>query len=135
MEMKRNVDLGLLILRVSLSFILMFHGVAKLRDGVSFITNLLSEKGLPEFIAYGSYFGELIAPFLVLLGYRTKLFAGFIAGNMFVVIYLAHMNELFTLNQYGGWAVELPALFFFGALSLMFTGGGKFAVSSKSILD
>jgi putative oxidoreductase len=38
------------------------------------------------------------------------------------ILFLVHINELFTLNEYGGWAVELLGLYLLGAVALFFTG-------------
>ena len=66
--MKNNTDLGLLILRITVAGLMLFHGVAKLShlDGIK---RMLSEVGLPEFIAYGVFITELIAPILMIIGY------------------------------------------------------------------
>jgi hypothetical protein len=53
---------------------------------------------------------------------------------MHLVFYLLcfwHTPKTFTLNEYGGWAVELLGLYLLGAVAF-FTGAGKFAVSSSN---
>ena len=54
---------------------------------------------------------------------------------MIVAVGMAHAGDIFTLSQSGGWAIELPALYFFGAVALIFTGGGKYALSNKHLWD
>lgn len=132
--MNKNTDLGLLILRIAVGALMLLHGIAKI-GGVSFIGGMLSQKGLPEFLAYGVYVTEIIAPFLILIGFRTQLFSlVYIFGTLFAM-FLVHASEIFTLNQNGGWAVELLGLYTLGALSLVFTGGGKYAVSAANKWD
>ena len=47
-----------------------------------------------------------------------------------------HLGDLCAINpQTGGWAVELPMLYLLSSLALVFTGGGRFAVSNKTWLD
>lgn len=47
----RNNDLGLLLLRLSVGGLMLFHGIHKLVYGVGFIGGMLAQLGLPSFIA------------------------------------------------------------------------------------
>ncbi|MEZ7506027.1 DoxX family protein [Flavobacterium sp. Arc2] len=132
--MNKNTDLGLLILRIAVGALMLLHGISKLGD-VSFIEGMLSAKGLPSILAYGVYITEIIAPLLILVGYRTRLAAViYIFGTLFA-FFLVHTADLFLLNENGGWKLELLGLYLFGALTLFFTGGGKTAVSSSNTWD
>lgn len=133
--LEKNIDLGLLILRISIGGLMLLHGIAKLQHGAGFIEQVVADAGLPSFIAYGVYLGEVIAPLFILLGYGTRAASIIFAGNCLVAALLVHSQDIFTLNEQGGWTVELLGLFFFGAVSLIFTGGGKYAISSKHIWD
>lgn len=128
-------SLGLFTLRFSIGILLLFHGISKLSNGIDWIKGILSTKGLPEFIAYGVYLSEVIAPILLILGFRTKIGALLIAINMIFAVSLVHMDKILTLNQGGGWAIELDALFFFGAITLLFTGGGKYTITKNKKWD
>lgn len=132
--MKKNTDLGLLILRLALGILMLLHGIGKL-NGLGFIQNVLTEKGLPSFFAYGVWIGELVAPLAILIGFRTRIAAAIFAFNCLTAALLVHANDIFALNQHGGWGVELLGLYFFGALALLFTGGGKYAVSKHNRWD
>lgn len=134
--MKQNsLSAGLLILRISLGVLMLLHGIAKITGGVEGIENNLIGKGLPGFIAYGVYVGEVIAPLMMIVGFRTRLAALIFAFNMLVAALLAHPNDIFALTERGIYALETLALFLFGGLVLFFTGGGKFAISTKSWWD
>lgn len=61
-------DFAKLLLRVSFSVMIMFHGSHKIYGDTLFIQSLLTAHGLPTFIAYGVYLGEIIAPALIILG-------------------------------------------------------------------
>ncbi len=135
MKIDKNLDVGLLVLRVAVAGLMLFHGVAKLTHGIDFISGMLSAKGLPGFFAYGVYVGEILAPLAMLIGFRTRIAAGIFAGNCLVATLLAHSGDLFSLSQHGGWAVELIGLYFFGAVVLFFTGAGKFALSKDNLWD
>ncbi len=132
--MKKNTDLGLLILRITIAVLMLFHGVAKLShlDGIK---GMLSGMGLPEFLAYGVYITEIIAPILIIIGYRTKLASLVFFFGMVAALFMAHSNNIFALSKTGGLQIELILLYAFGALTLFFTGSGKYAIANKSSWD
>ncbi|MBE1851196.1 DoxX family protein, partial [Escherichia coli] len=65
-------DTGLLLLRLTFGILMLFHGVAKIEHGVNWIVSILQAVGLPGFIAYGVYIGEVVAPVLIILGIFTR---------------------------------------------------------------
>ncbi|MCG8328431.1 MAG: DoxX family protein [Chitinophagales bacterium] len=132
--MDKNTDLGLLILRIAISVLMLLHGIAKL-GGVSGIEGMLGNAGLPTFLAYGVYVTEIIAPLFILAGYRTRLASIVYMFGVLVAIFLVHSGDVFSLNQHGGWGIELLGLYLFGAVALFFTGGGKIAVSTSNKWD
>ncbi len=133
--LEKNIDLGLLILRISVGGLMLLHGISKLQHGAGFIEQVVLNAGLPSFVAYGVYVGEVIAPLLIIIGLCTRGAAAVFAFNCLVATLLVHSQTIFTLNEQGGWALELLGLYFLGAVALAFTGGGKYAVSSKYIWD
>jgi len=131
----KNLDLGILIIRISVGLLMLFHGISKLFHGLGFIQGMLEAKGLPGFIAYGALIGEILAPIAILIGFRTRIAALIYAFNMIVAILMVHAGQFFTLSEQGGWALELIGLYFLGALALFFTGAGKYAVSANNTWD
>lgn len=133
----KNRDLGLLILRLTIGLLMIPHGINKLLhpDAFGYIESTLDVKNLPTFIAYGVFIGEIVAPLLIVLGFRSRLAALVMFFNGLATLYLAYSDKLSALTQHGGWAPELPALFFLGALALFFTGGGKYALSTRNKWD
>ncbi|OEJ99158.1 DoxX family protein [Flavivirga aquatica] len=132
--MNKNNDLGLLIIRLSIGILMLLHGIAKLK-GVSFIEGMLSDKGLPSFLAYGVYVTEIIAPISIIVGYRTRLAGFLLAFGVLFAMLLVHSSDIVSLNQHGGWGVELLGLYLFGVVALFFTGSGKYAISSTHKWD
>lgn len=126
----QNADLGKLILRLSLGLMLLLHGIAKLQNGVGWISSSLASHGLPGFLAYGVFIGELIAPVMIIIGYYTRAGAVLIAGNMLVALLIAHTSQLFSLGDQGGWALELQGFFLFTAVALFFLGAGRYAMKN-----
>lgn len=125
-------DAGKLVLRASLAMVILFHGIAKLTGGVGFIGGMLAKSGLPEALAYLVYVGEVVAPLMILIGVFTRPAALVVAGNMIVAVLLVHTAEFFTLNQTGGWALELQAMFFCSALAVAMLGAGRYSVAGKA---
>ncbi|CAM1353131.1 DoxX family protein [Tenacibaculum halocynthiae] len=135
LEKIQNTEIGTLIQRVSIGLLILFHGIANMNSNYSFIKSLLNGLSLPEFFSYGVFIGEVVAPVLIIIGYRAKLASLFLTLNMFIAILMAHASEIFSINQYGGWAIELQALYLFGALVIVFLGAGKYAISTNSKWD
>ena len=132
----RSTDLGLLLLRIALGGLMLFHGMHKLIYGVGFIGDMLAAIGLPSFIAYGSLLAELVASLMIICGIWTRLASVVFAGNMVVAILMAHASEMFSLPPMtGGLVIELPLLYLLGAAVLCLTGGGRVAVTKGTVLD
>ncbi len=128
--MFENTDLGKLIIRLTLGGLLLFHGIAKLLHGTGFIEGLLANHGLPAFLAYGVFVGEVIAPLMVILGYQTRIGALLIVLNMLVAFVLVHTNQLLSLAGSGGWALELQGFFLFTAVAVIFLGPGRYKLKN-----
>ncbi|WP_434980234.1 DoxX family protein [Daejeonia sp. YH14] len=133
---KNNYDLGILIQRLSVGGLMLFHGIHKLIGGVSWMGDMLAAKGIPSFVSYGSIIGEVIAPLMIIFGIKTRLAAFIYAFTMFVAFMLVHTGDFFSLDPAtGGWKIELVAAYFLGAVVLIITGGGKFAFTKGGKLD
>jgi putative oxidoreductase len=122
-------DTGKLLLRVSVAGLMLLHGAHKLSHGIAGVGRLLSNHGLPAFIGYGVYVGEIVTPLLMLLGLWTRPAAIVFAVNMLVAIGLAHAGDVAQLTRSGGWAIELQALYLFGAVAIALLGPGRFALA------
>lgn len=121
-------DLGKLILRISVAGLLLLHGLSKLQNGIGFVQNQVGEAGLPAFVAYGVYVGEIVAPVLVILGVFTRPAALIIAFDMVAAILLARRADIATIGPGGGWAIELEMLFMLGAIAIAALGAGRLAL-------
>jgi putative oxidoreductase len=122
-------DVGKLILRVIVGGLMLFHGVAKLRNGISGIEDMVESKGMPGFFAYGVYVGEVLAPLLMMVGWQTRIAAAVFAFNMVVAVLLAHASDIFSLTTHGTWAIELQAFYIFAAVSIALIGPGSLSAS------
>ena len=128
--MFQNPDIAKLLLRVSLGVLILFHGIHKVIHGIGGVKSLVVSAGLPEFLAYGVYFGELIAPIFIILGLYARVAATALFFNMLVAIYLAYGFSL-TLSKFGGLSWETPLLYLTMSVLVVLLGSGKYAVNSK----
>lgn len=124
-------DLGKLILRVVLGALILLHGIAKITHGVGPIEQMLVGHGLPAQLAWGALVGEVLAPILLIAGFYARIGGVLIVVNMAFALFLAHMGQLGQLNQQGGYALELQAMFLFAALAMALLGPGKYSVNGK----
>jgi len=121
-------DRGKLLLRVLLSVLILFHGVSKLIGGVGMISGMLAKAGLPPALGYLVYIGEVLAPLLILVGLFTRAAALVIVINMIVALLLVHTKQFFTLNDTGGWALELQGMYLGTAIVIALLGAGRYSL-------
>lgn len=131
MNAEKSRDLALLLLRLSLGALILLHGIAKLRGGLDGIVGMLQARGLPGFFGYGVLVGEVLAPLLLILGWHARLGAALVAANMLVAIGLVHLGQLAQLNEQGGWAIELQAMFLAAAVAIALAGPGRYSLNGK----
>ncbi|PLY05772.1 MAG: GntR family transcriptional regulator [Arcobacter sp.] len=124
-------NLGKLILRFSLGFLMLFHGYKKAVDGIEGLKALVLKSGFPEYLAYGVYLGEIVFPILIIIGLYTRISSLIYASTMAFAIYLAHSSEVFGLSETGGLIIELPLLYMLGAVALVFMGAGKYSLDRR----
>lgn len=126
-----NESTGKLILRITLGFLILLHGIGKLMHGIDWLDGALTAAGLPTFFKYGVYVGEIVAPLLVISGYYSRIGAWLIAVNMVFAIGLAHWGELFAIDGSGGLAIEKQYLFLIVAIAIALIGPGRYAANQK----
>jgi putative oxidoreductase len=124
-------DIAKLVLRLSLAFMMIFHGIDKVINGISGVRFLTTNAGLPEFFAYGVFIGELVFPVLIAFGLYSRVASIGLAFNMLMAILLAHGSSLFELGKHGAPTIELPFLYLVICIVIFLQGPGKFAVNSK----
>lgn len=124
-------DIAKVILRLTVGVMILFHGVEKIINGISGVRHLTSNAGLPEFLAYGVYVGEIVMPILIILGLYARVASLVLAFNMLVAIFLAYGGSLFSLGKHGAPSFELPFLYLIMSIVIFLLGSGKYAVNSK----
>jgi len=124
-------DTGKLVLRLTLGILILLHGISKLMHGIGPIQGMVTGMGLPAFVAYGVFAGEVLGPLLLIIGFYARIGAALIAANMLFALALAHTADLTRLNENGGWALELQGMFLFSAVALVLMGPGRFGVNQR----
>lgn len=124
-------DTGKLVLRLTLGILILLHGIAKLMHGIDSIEGMVTSMGLPGFVAYGAFAGEVLGPLLLIIGFYARIGAVLIAINMLFALVLAHTGELTSLTPNGGWALELQGMFLFSAIALALMGPGRIGINER----
>ncbi len=124
-------DIAKLLLRLTVGIMILFHGVDKIINGIGGVKHLIISAGLPEFIAYGVYVGEIVVPILILLGIYARVASLVLALNMVFAIFLAYSNSLFSLGKHGAPLFELPFLYLIMSILIFMFGSGKYAFNTK----
>lgn len=122
-------DVGKLILRITVGFLLILHGVGKLEHGIAWMRGPLSHFHLPFFIGYGVYLGEVLAPVLIFIGFLTRPAALVVVIDLVMAIVLVAHTRLFTLNRGGSYGLEIEAFYLLLGVVLFFQGPGRYSVT------
>lgn len=128
-------DFGKLVLRLTLGALLLFHGGHKILTGIDPIRAMIGSHGLPDYLAYGVYAGEVLAPVLLILGLFARVGGVLIVINMIVALILVHMGMLAGLNDQGGYVLETQMLYLFGGLAVALLGAGRISVGGQGPLN
>ena len=121
-------DIAKLILRVMVGGMMLFHGIGKALHGIAPIKGMLKAHAIPEALAYGVYAGEILAPIFLIIGWKSRVWAGVVGFNMIMALYLTHRGHFGELGEHGAWAVELPMFYLLSALAIVLLGSGRYAI-------
>ena len=124
-------DFAKLLLRIALGVLVLLHGIAKLKGGLSGIEGMVAAQGLPPALAYGALVGEVLGPLMLLVGFYARIGAVLIAINMLFAFALAHLSQFGMLNGQGGWALELQGMFLGTAIAIALLGPGRYGVNGR----
>ena len=117
-------DLAILFLRVFTGALLIHHGFEKLNDINNFADAFVRPLHLPFPItlSYLAAASEIVGSWSLIIGLGTRLGAFAILGTMSVAIYHALVTSGFNI-----YLLELLALYFSSAISIVLLGPGKFS--------
>lgn len=120
--MKKNfTDLALLILRLGFGGFMLTHGIPK-------ISRLSDPSGFPDPLGVGAMpsliltlIGEVVAPFLIIIGFKTKWAAFPAAITMLVAAFVIHAKDDIGTKEHA-------LLFCIAFTVIVLTGAGKFSI-------
>jgi putative oxidoreductase len=119
----RLQPLALLVLRLVLGIIMIAHGFGKVFGGLSHHVHMVSNLGLPGWLAYFSAAAEFFGGILIIVGLLTRFAALAIMIDMIVAIWKVHWkNGLMRDHGY-----EFPLSVAAIAFALIFFGSGPIA--------
>jgi putative oxidoreductase len=121
-----NMDLALLILRVVLGIIMIYHGWPKLTNLGGTIEGFIGMGiPLPAVSAVFAMVAEVFGGLLLLVGAFTDIAGLLVAIDMLGAITFVHAKNGFPVNEGGfEWPLALLAM----ALAIAFAGPGRYAV-------
>jgi putative oxidoreductase len=125
-----NHDLALLILRLALAAVLLYHGIPKL---MNFSATVVAFQGMglpaPSVTAPFAILAEVVGGLLILLGVAVDLAGLLVILDMLGAIILVHLPNGFDFTK-GGW--EHPFTVLAMALTLALAGPGRLAVGKEN---
>ena len=117
-------DLGLLFLRVTFGLLMLGHGWGKLMDLIGGRTDFADPLGIgpvPSLIL--ATFAEFLCSLAVIAGFKVRWTAIPVVITMAVAFLIVHADDPFARK-------EKALLFACGFLTLVFTGGGRYALDA-----
>ena len=122
MNRTKAVDIGLLILRVGVGGLMLFHGWGKVADLLAGQTGVADPLGIGELpTKILAAFAEFVCAGMVVLGIKVRWAALPPLATMLVATFVVHASD-------GMEKQELPLLFAFGYAALAAAGGGRYGL-------
>lgn len=125
-----DIDLALLILRVVLGIIMIFHGWSKLTDLGGTIEGFTGMGiPLPALAAFFAMVAEFFGGLLLLAGAFADIAGLLVAIDMLGAIIFIHARNGFAVSEGG---IEWPLALLAMALAIAFAGPGRYAVGRRA---
>lgn len=120
-------DLWYPMIRITVGAIMLVHGWAKIKTGVSGIAGYLAKVGIEPSLpfAYVVYINETIGAVCIMLGLFTRFFAASIAIELAVALWIVHYAKGFGASA-GGYEYVLMWGIIMFAIALR--GGGPYSL-------
>jgi putative oxidoreductase len=122
----RLQPLALLVLRLVLGIIMIAHGSSKVFGGLSHHVQMVSNLGMPGWLAYFSAAAEFFGGILLIAGFLTRFAAFTIIIDMIVAIWKVHWKNGLRAEHGYEFPLALAAI----AFALIFFGAGPIAFDS-----
>ncbi|RID85096.1 DoxX family protein [Peribacillus asahii] len=129
--MKKNYELGSLVLRVVLGVSFLIHGLIKFNDGIANTAGWFDSIGIPGFMAYVVALIEVVGGIAMILGIGTRIVAALFAVVMLGAIFTVKLSVGFAGNgQMAGYELDLAFL----AMSVYLLLNGSDKLSLQAVL-
>ena len=118
-------DLGLAIMRIGFSGLLLTHGIPKLKTLFSGSIEFPEVMGMPGTLTLIlAVLAEVLAPVMIIIGFKTRPAAAYVALFMFLAAFVFHADDPFGKK-------EFPLLYCLGFLGIALIGAGKYALENR----
>ena len=122
---KNFTDLALALLRITISGMMLTHGIPKIERLFSSPIEFGDPIGVgPTLSLILALIGEVVAPILIIIGFKTKLATIPAIITMFVAAFIVHLNDDFGTK-------EKALLYLVGFVVVFLAGPGKYAIDNK----
>jgi len=124
--LKKNFnDLALLLLRLGSGGLMLTHGIPKISKLSDSPIEFADPIGVgPTISLILTLIGEVVAPILIIIGFKTKLAAIPAMITMFVAAFVVHISDPIGTK-------EKALLYLFAFLVIFLAGPGKFSIDKK----
>ena len=124
-----NLDLALLVLRLALAAVLLYHGIPKLMNFGATVSGFQAMNiPAPTLTAAFALLSEVVGGILILLGVAVDLAGILVVIDMLGAIFTVHGAAGFDFTK-GGW--EHPFIVLAMALALALAGPGRTSVGAR----
>ena len=129
----KQIDAGLLVLRVAIGCFMLVHGIQKVMGFAEMADKFPDPIGMGNQLSLIMAIGaEVGCSVLLILGLGTRLAAIPLAFTMIVALFVVHASDPWKVK-------ELAAIFLAVYVSLVLTGGGRYSLDhciwQKSSID
>ena len=122
---KNFTDLALLILRISSGGLMLTHGIPKINMLFASPIQFADPFGFgPTLSLIFALIGEVVAPVLIIIGFKTKIATIPSIITMFVAAFIVHANDDLGTK-------EKALLFLASFVVILLAGAGKYSIDRK----
>lgn len=123
----KNLDLALLLIRLSLGATFIFHGWMKVSN-IDGAIGMFASMGIGTMLTYVAAYTEFLGGVAILLGIMTRLAGGLLSVFMVVAIAVVHFKNGFNMANSG---YEYQLLILVCTIAIGLVGPGKYSLHNK----
>lgn len=120
--------IALLLLRVVVGIAFVLHGGPKMAHAATWMNAMPVHP--PAFLQEAAAVAEFFGGMLLIVGFATRVAAALIAVDMIVAIAVVHLPDHAPLVTSHGESMELPFVYLFGTVALIFAGPGRWSLDA-----